>query len=111
MRWRLWSLVCVVAMVSGCGGDEVVFTDPGAGFEVEVGDRFTVVLESNVTTGFSWQLERELPESLVTLVRERMAVCRRLKGTNIGVDSRHSRYSAPSIVSRSRSSCMMATRM
>ncbi len=70
MRWRLWSLVCVVAMVSGCGGDEVVFTDPGAGFEVEVGDRFTVVLESNVTTGFSWQLERELPESLVTLVRD-----------------------------------------
>lgn len=70
MRWRLWSLVCVVTMVNACGGDEGAFTDPGARFEVGVGDRFTVVLESNATTGFAWQLERELPESVVKLVRD-----------------------------------------
>jgi inhibitor of cysteine peptidase len=56
--------------LSGCGGDDVTFTDPGARFEVDPGDDFTVTLESNATTGFAWQLETALPENVVRLVRD-----------------------------------------
>ena len=62
-------VVCVLAvMLVGCGADEPVFTDPGNRFEVDPGDQFVVVLESNVTTGFGWELEVEPPEGVVRLV-------------------------------------------
>jgi predicted secreted protein len=48
----------------------VTFTDPGARFEVDPDDDFTVVLESNATTGFTWQLETVPPENVVRLVRD-----------------------------------------
>ncbi len=69
MRWRVLSLCCALLALSGCGGDDVTFTDPGARFEVDPGDDFTVVLESNATTGYAWQLETALPENVVRLVR------------------------------------------
>lgn len=59
---------CVV--MAGCGADTVGFTDPGELFEVDPGDEFVVVLESNATTGFSWQLEVEPPSTVVRLVRD-----------------------------------------
>jgi len=43
-------------------------TPDGTGFEVEVGGEFTIVLDSNVTTGFSWQLEQPLDDGVVTAV-------------------------------------------
>ena len=62
-------VVCVlVVMLVGCGADEPVFTDPGNRFEVDPGDQFVVALESNVTTGFGWELEVEPPEGVVRLV-------------------------------------------
>lgn len=60
------------ALAGGCGDDEdrwpAAFTDPGDRFEVEVGDRFVVVLESNLTTGYGWELEVAPPPDLVRLV-------------------------------------------
>lgn len=62
-------VVCVVGLLlAACGAEEPVFTDPGATFEVQPGDRFTVVLESNASTGFSWVLERPLDTDVVTEV-------------------------------------------
>jgi inhibitor of cysteine peptidase len=55
-------------MIGGCGSDDVTFTDPGTRFEVDPGDEFVVVLESNPTTGFSWQLEVEPPDYIVRFV-------------------------------------------
>jgi inhibitor of cysteine peptidase len=49
-------------------GDEPTFTDRDARFEVGPGDRFTITLESNATTGYAWELAVELPEDVVRLV-------------------------------------------
>ncbi|MDH3250286.1 MAG: protease inhibitor I42 family protein [Acidimicrobiia bacterium] len=70
MMWlrALVAVCCVV--VSGCGGDAASFTNPDESFEVDPGDEFVVVLESNATTGFSWQLEVEPPSTVVRLVRD-----------------------------------------
>lgn len=66
---RAWLVVCVVVLpLTACGSEEPVLTDPGASFEVQPGDRFTIVLESNASTGFSWLLERPLDTDVVTEV-------------------------------------------
>lgn len=56
--------------LGACGGDETSpdLTTDGTQFDVSGGDQFTIVLESNVTTGFSWQLEQPLDEGVLTLV-------------------------------------------
>lgn len=78
---------CAVLVVglfafSGCGGDDGAgagigdgdgdgdgsVTDPGTEFDVSAEDEFTIVLESNVTTGYSWGLRSELDQSIVQLV-------------------------------------------
>lgn len=61
-------VVCVVVLLAACGAEEPVFTDPGASFEVQPGDRFTIVLESNASTGFSWVLQQPLDTDVVTEV-------------------------------------------
>lgn len=43
-------------------------TDPKTPIEVPAGQEFTITLESNPTTGFSWQLSGPLDESVVQLV-------------------------------------------
>ena len=55
-------------MIAGCGADEPTLTEPGTRFDVGPGDTFVVVLESNVTTGFGWELEAEPPEDVLRLV-------------------------------------------
>lgn len=63
---RALLVVCVVGLLlAACGAEEPVFTDPGTRFEVQPGERFTVVLESNAGTGFSWLLERPLDTDVV----------------------------------------------
>ena len=66
------SLVVGLALVPACGDDPdpepVGFTEPGTVFEVDVGEEITVVLESNVTTGYAWALEVPLLEDVIRLV-------------------------------------------
>jgi predicted secreted protein len=70
LRPGLSSILVPMLLLTACGGGEVTFTDPGERFDVDTGDRFTVVVESNITTGFSWALEAELDERVVRLVRD-----------------------------------------
>lgn len=65
----MFAFCCVTVLVGGCGSENVTFTDPDERFEVDPGEEFVVVLESNATTGYSWQLEVEPPSSIVRLVR------------------------------------------
>lgn len=64
------SILVLMLLLAACGGGEVTFTDPGERFEVDTGDEFTVVLESNITTGFSWAVEADLDEGVVRLVQD-----------------------------------------
>ena len=63
-------VVLGASALGACGGDDTSpdATPDGTEFDVGAGDQFTVVLESNVTTGFSWQLEQPLDESVLALV-------------------------------------------
>ena len=65
---RLVVVALLGVMVVGCGADQPVLTEPGTRFDVDPGDTFVVVLESNVTTGFGWELEVEPPEEVLRLV-------------------------------------------
>lgn len=53
----------------GGNGDEVVLEASDSGSEVEVseGTAITITLDSNVTTGFQWQLAGDLDESVLKL--------------------------------------------
>lgn len=59
----------LVLSLGGCavngGGKE--FRDPSVPIVVEKGEEFTVVLESNPTTGYRWMLLKELDEKIITL--------------------------------------------
>ena len=63
-----------LAVAPACSDDPdpepVEFTEPGTVFEVEVGEEFVVVLESNVTTGYSWELEAPVLEDVVRFVSD-----------------------------------------
>lgn len=63
---RLLGLVLILSVVTACGGRKE--TDPSEDIEVAAGEAFTIVLASNATTGYQWQLSRPLDESVVTLV-------------------------------------------
>jgi inhibitor of cysteine peptidase len=57
--WIVVSLLTLSAMLAGCGSvDEVVVRDADAGGQValQVGQILAVSLESNPTTGYSWQV-------------------------------------------------------
>lgn len=68
-----WKLVMVVATLSlaaglgGCGSPEVLAltdADAGTSHEMSVGDKLTVTLESNPTTGYRWDVDGDLPPQL-----------------------------------------------
>jgi predicted secreted protein len=70
---RLVALMVFVLAASGCGTSEEssLFTDRDDRFSVDVGEEIQVVLESNVTTGYGWQLEAPLDGAVLELVGDR----------------------------------------
>ena len=50
------------------GSEPQSFSNPDQPIDVSVGQEFRIVLDSNPTTGFGWQLAAPLDETLVTLV-------------------------------------------
>jgi|GEM_PF-578937 len=64
-------LAVLLVAVSGCswGGDAEEYDDPNAPIVVEVGQEFVIVLESNPTTGYQWQLTEPLEEEVLSLVK------------------------------------------
>lgn len=61
--------VAVFALTLGaCGDDEMLtFTDSGSEIEVDQGERFTLRLESNPSTGYAWEIDAMSTEGLVEL--------------------------------------------
>lgn len=63
-------LAALVLTVSGCDVDGVKeYQDPMTLIEVEKGDEFAIVLESNPTTGYAWELAEPLDEEIIHLVK------------------------------------------
>jgi predicted secreted protein len=64
-------LATLTLAVGGCelDGEVKEYRDPANLIEVEVGEEFAIVLESNQTTGYQWELAEELDTEIVVLVK------------------------------------------
>ena len=51
--------------------EPLVVTEPGTIFEADVGDQVTIVLESNATTGYAWEVEQPPLADVVRFVDDR----------------------------------------
>jgi predicted secreted protein len=61
------SSLCALAIaVGGCGSDDPDTYEPGEPISAEVGESFEIVLDSNATTGYEWQLAGRPPGDVVS---------------------------------------------
>jgi len=76
VKWCVLALVMVLAaaaLVSGCGekekkdqntGKAREYSDPAKPVEVEAGQEFVIVLESNPSTGYEWEISGSPGENI-----------------------------------------------
>jgi len=73
-------VAAVLAATSGAGrsrpsptvmNQTPVYTDPAEAIETEAGDEFTIALDSNPTTGYSWDFAGEYDGEVIELVDTR----------------------------------------
>ena len=59
---KIVGLLCIFTfIITACGTSESLqITDPNQTIEVNAGDEFTIVIESNPTTGYHWEIVGEL---------------------------------------------------
>ena len=63
-------LAALVLALSGCDIDGVKeYSDPSVLIEVEKGEEFAIVLESNPSTGYQWKLAEPLDEEILILMK------------------------------------------
>src|SRR5215510_7038903 len=65
---RAVAAAALLAVLLGIGSTPSPAADSGPAFDVVKGERFAVILPSNHTTGFQWQLGRPLDGNVVKLV-------------------------------------------
>ena len=70
MRRTGLCLLLMAVLVGACRPDEAVLTgaDEGTSVDLQPGERVTVRLDSNATTGYAWNLAVELDKNVVRLV-------------------------------------------
>jgi predicted secreted protein len=72
MKKILFLFVVFAVLVSACkseSDDEIVkISDPARQLEAEAGNEFKIIIASNPSTGYHWELVNELDESVVTFV-------------------------------------------
>ncbi|UCE23430.1 MAG: protease inhibitor I42 family protein [Candidatus Zixiibacteriota bacterium] len=66
------TFVCVITIAcSGESADPRAYSDPSDTIRVAIGEQFTIVLEANPTTGYSWQFVGEVDSTLLKLVESK----------------------------------------
>jgi inhibitor of cysteine peptidase len=55
----------LLLFITACNGGERTPTDPAQPIEVEAGEEFTIVIDSNPTTGYTWRLVEDTPDEAV----------------------------------------------
>jgi inhibitor of cysteine peptidase len=63
--WNFGAQIVQAAKEEGAAN----LSDPSKSLVVKVGREFTIVLESNRTTGYQWQTDEPVDESIVKLIR------------------------------------------
>lgn len=70
MKRFLYAAIVLVFLLTACSGGsaELQPTDPEAALEADAGKEFTLVIESNPTTGYHWEIVGGLDGAVVELV-------------------------------------------
>ena len=75
MRKILLPLLMIALTLTGCGGkptespvDELVISDPGKSIEVAAGNEFKIIIDSNPSTGYHWELIGNLDDTKIQFV-------------------------------------------
>ncbi|MEW5941316.1 MAG: protease inhibitor I42 family protein [Chloroflexota bacterium] len=75
MKRSLFLLCAVALTLAACGGtptetpaDAIAISDPGKTIEVTAGNEFKIVIESNPSTGYHWELVGDLDAGVLEFV-------------------------------------------
>ncbi|MFH0767999.1 MAG: protease inhibitor I42 family protein [Chloroflexota bacterium] len=67
--WLLVTGILLVAyLVAGCAGEVKTYTDAGQAISINSNQEFAIALDSNPTTGYSWQESHD--EAMLKLVKK-----------------------------------------
>jgi len=72
MKKFLSLIILASASLAACGGNDksaLKVSDPQQTIEVDAGKEFTIVLESNPTTGYHWNVVGDLDQNVVEFVK------------------------------------------
>ena len=58
---RIFTLLLLAVLLTACSAESTEPTDPGPTIEASAGREFKIIIESNPTTGYHWEI---LPDSL-----------------------------------------------
>ncbi len=68
MRSVILVMSGILILLSGCVRNAGIFSDPGRTIEVQNGNRFTIELASNATTGYSWDFAMPVDSAYIKMV-------------------------------------------
>jgi predicted secreted protein len=75
MKRLFFLLVIAVLAITACNGKstevpvpQLVISEPGKSIEVTAGSEFKIVIESNPSTGYHWELVGDLDESVIQFI-------------------------------------------
>jgi len=70
--------VLALGLLAGCAGGVATYTDPAKTINVKVGGEFVIALDSNPTTGFTWQDDHD--QGMLKLVEDRYVADEKAEG-------------------------------
>jgi predicted secreted protein len=68
MKLKLMIVLGIFTLLVACTPNISVFTDPASHIVVNKGDRFSIELPSNATTGYSWEFGTSIDTNYLTVV-------------------------------------------
>ncbi len=72
MKKVIFPLISIAFLLAACGGKEagLTITDPSSPINTAAGDEFQIVIESNPTTGYHWEIVGDLDPALQFVVKD-----------------------------------------
>jgi len=69
MKMKFWAMLFILILLAACAPLLGPYTDPGVPILVHQGDRFSIKLPSNATTGYSWDFGTPFDAGYLTLLK------------------------------------------
>ena len=71
---KIFVVLFITFLLTACGGkaesqdENLVISDPSKNLDAEVGSEFKIIIDSNPSTGYHWELGDDLDEEIVKFV-------------------------------------------